>query len=293
LGPTACGRGVPESNFTWLVTSVSEDDGSPFGGGSTTAIRRIGPFTIGFFSVLATDTATRSNPGSQVHFTAPIVAANEAVEALRAHGVDVVGALTHEPVDDDKALVDEVPGIDLVLGGDEHVPMTVDERGTPIIKAGHDAEFLAVVDLTLEKVDGKTKVTVASHLVPTLGAKPSAALMAKIKGYNDDFASQLAAPIATLDTELDSRSSVVRSPESGSRRRGRRRRPGCRYRALNCGRHPCRSSLPRRRRTGPQGYPARAALRQPGGGDRADGPADQGRARKRRVEGPGKCRAFP
>jgi 2',3'-cyclic-nucleotide 2'-phosphodiesterase (5'-nucleotidase family) len=214
FGPTTLRQRMSESKFVWLVTSVSEDDGSPFGGGSTTAIRRIGPFTIGFFSALSTDTATRSNPGPRIHFTAPIVAANEAVDALRAHGVDVVVALTHEPVADDRALIDQVPGIDLVLGGDDHEPMTVEERGTPIIKAGHDAEFLAVVDLTLEKVEGKAKVTVASHLVPTLGAKPNAALMEKIKRYDDDFASQLEATIATLDTDLDSRASVVRSAES-------------------------------------------------------------------------------
>jgi 2',3'-cyclic-nucleotide 2'-phosphodiesterase (5'-nucleotidase family) len=60
FGPTTLRERMADSNFTWLVTSVSEDDGSPFGNGSTTAIRRIGPFTIGFFSVISTDTATQS-----------------------------------------------------------------------------------------------------------------------------------------------------------------------------------------------------------------------------------------
>ena len=214
FGPTTLRQRMSESDFTWLVTSVSEDDGTPFGGGSTTAIRRIGPFTIGFFSVLSADTPTRSNPGPHVHFMAPVMAAPEAVKALRAHGVDVVVAITHEPVADDRTLIDQVPGIDLVLGGDDHEPMTVQENGISIVKSGHDGEFLAVVDLTLSKVDGKTVATVASHLVPTLGARPRAALMAKIKAYNDDFENELATPLASLDSELDSRASVVRSGES-------------------------------------------------------------------------------
>ncbi len=214
FGPTTLRQRMAESDFVWLVTSVSEDDGTPFGGGSAAAIRRIGPFTIGFFSVLSTDTQTRSNPGPHVHFTPPVLAAQQAVKALRDHGVDVIVALTHEPVADDKTLIDKVPGIDLVLGGDDHEPMTVQENGTSIIKAGHDAEFLAVVDLTLERVDGQVKATVASHLVPTLGAKPNAALMKKIDAYNADFADELAAPIATLDTDLDSRASIVRNAES-------------------------------------------------------------------------------
>lgn len=214
FGPTTLRQRMAESDFIWLATSVSEDDGTPFGGGAATAIRRVGPFTIGFFSVLSTDTSTRSNPGSNVHFMGPVLAAQGAVKALRDHGVDVIVALTHEPVADDKTLIDKVPGIDLVLGGDDHEPMTVQENGVSIIKAGHDAEFLAVVDMTLDKVDGKTTVNVASHLVPTLGAKPNAALMKKIDGYNADFAEELAAPLATLDTDLDSRAAIVRNSES-------------------------------------------------------------------------------
>jgi 5'-nucleotidase/UDP-sugar diphosphatase len=214
FGSTVLRQRMAESQFTWLVTSVSEDDGTPFGGANTTAIRRIGPITFGFFSVLSTDTSTRSNPGPHVHFLAPIAAASEAVKALRAHGVDVVVALTHEPVAADKALIDQVPGIDLVLGGDDHEPMMVQEQGISIIKAGHDAEFLAVVDLTAEKNDGKVTVNVASHLVPTLGAKPNAKLLEKIAGYNDDVARQLGQHIATLDSELDSRIDMVRGAES-------------------------------------------------------------------------------
>ncbi len=214
FGPTTLRQRMADSDFTWLVTSVSEDDGTPFGDGATTAIRRVGPFTIGFFSVLPADTPTRSNPGSHVHFAQPAMAAQEAVKALRDHGVDVIVALTNEPVADDKTLIDKVPGIDLVLGGNDQDSMTVTENGVPIVKAGHNAESLAVVDMTLAKVDGKTTVDIASHLVPTLGAKPNAALMKKINAFNADFTDDLATPIATLDTDLDSRASIVRNAES-------------------------------------------------------------------------------
>jgi 2',3'-cyclic-nucleotide 2'-phosphodiesterase (5'-nucleotidase family) len=214
FGPSVLRERMAESQFVWLTTSVREDDGKPFGGGSATAIRRIGRVTIGFFSVLSLDTASRSNPGTHVIFLSPIEAADEAVKALRTHGVDVVVALTHEPVADDKKLIRQVPGIDLVLGGDDHEPMTIEEQGVPIVKAGHDAEFLAVVDLSIDKQGGQVKVTATSHLQPTLGVKPNAKLAARIKAYTDSFDKQLAQPVATVEGELDSRADMVRGAES-------------------------------------------------------------------------------
>jgi 5'-nucleotidase / UDP-sugar diphosphatase len=215
LGPDVLRGNMSLSDLTWLVTSVSEDDGSPFAGANTTAIRRIGPFTIGFFSIIATDSTERVKTGLHVHFLAPVVAAGEAVKALRAHGVDVVVALTHQPVADDKTLVDQVPGIDLVLGGDDLEPMLLAERGVPIVKAGRDAENLAVVDLTIAKDDaGKVTLNAASHLVPTLGAKPDAKLMASIAAYNTKFDNEMSEPVVTLAGELDSRAEIVRSAES-------------------------------------------------------------------------------
>jgi 2',3'-cyclic-nucleotide 2'-phosphodiesterase (5'-nucleotidase family) len=205
---------MAESQFVWLATTVRDDDGAPFGGGVATAIRRVGPYTIGFFSVLALDTAGRSSPGAHVNFLSPIVAAGEAVKALRAHGVDVVVALTHEPVADDKALIDQVPGIDLVLGGDDHVPMTAEEHGIPIVKAGHDVEALAFVDMSIDRQDGQIKVTATPRLVATLGVKANARLAAKIKTYDDEFDRQLDLPVATISGELDSRQDVARGAES-------------------------------------------------------------------------------
>jgi len=110
FGPSVLRERMAESQFVWLTTSVREDNGKPFGGGSATAIRRIGRVTIGFFSVLSLDTASRSNPGTHVIFLSPIEAADEAVKALRTHGVDVVVALTHEPVADDKKLIRQGSG---------------------------------------------------------------------------------------------------------------------------------------------------------------------------------------
>jgi 5'-nucleotidase / UDP-sugar diphosphatase len=92
--------------------------------------------------------------------------------------------------------------------------VTIEEQGVPIIKAGTEAEFLAVVDLAIDKTNSGVKVAATWHLQPTLGARPNAKLLAKIKTYTDAFGQELSQQLATTDTSLDSREEVVRAAES-------------------------------------------------------------------------------
>jgi 2',3'-cyclic-nucleotide 2'-phosphodiesterase (5'-nucleotidase family) len=205
---------IKESNFQWLATSVREDDGSPFGGAAGTAILRVGPVTLGFFSVLTPETAILASPGPHVHFLMPEAIAADAVKALRAAHVDVVIAMTHETDAEDEALLKAVPGIDVVLGGFETAPLATNVQGVPLVKPGLNAAEVGVVDFTIDKDGGQAKVTVEARLEPTAGVRPSPKIGTKIKAYLDDFDKLLAQPVATLQSELDSRAPGVRTGES-------------------------------------------------------------------------------
>jgi 2',3'-cyclic-nucleotide 2'-phosphodiesterase (5'-nucleotidase family) len=214
FGPDVLRDRIKESGFRWLATSVREDDGSPFGGAAATAILRVGPVTLGFFSVLTPDTASLSSPGPHVHFLMPEAIAADAVKALRAAHVDVVIALTHETDAEDESLLKAVPGIDVALGGFESAPVSTDVQGVPLIKPGLNAAEVGVVDLTIDKDGGQAKVTVDARLEPTADIRPSAKIGGRIKAYLDDFDKVLAEPVATLQGELDSRAPGVRTGES-------------------------------------------------------------------------------
>jgi 5'-nucleotidase/UDP-sugar diphosphatase len=78
----------------------------------------------------------------------PAAAAQYYVPLLRRQA-DVVIALTHLGVDDDRELVRQVPGIDLVIGGHSHTPLfrpvlerAQDGRATPITQAGSWGQYL-------------------------------------------------------------------------------------------------------------------------------------------------------
>jgi 2',3'-cyclic-nucleotide 2'-phosphodiesterase (5'-nucleotidase family) len=215
FGPEILEQRIAESKFVWLATNVRDADGKPFAGVHPVALRHIGSVTLGFFALLAPSTAVESSPGPGVNFLPPELVATEAVAKLRAAGCDVVIALTHQPLDDDKALVKAVPGIDLVLGGDEKEPMAIEQDGVPILRTGINLKVLARVEMTIDKPkDGPAKITKTYRLVPTSGVKPNAKIDAEVSLYESDFEKELGQPVATLASPLDSRMETVRTAES-------------------------------------------------------------------------------
>jgi 2',3'-cyclic-nucleotide 2'-phosphodiesterase (5'-nucleotidase family) len=216
FGPDVARARIAGSRFVWLGTNVLNADGSPFGGARSEWIRTAGPFKIGFFGVLTPTTAAVSSPGPDVRFTDPQAEAAAAVGRLRARGAQVVVALTHLGMDADRALAQAVKGIDVILGGHDHEPMSVYENGVLIFKAGHDGQFLGVVELQVDTREGQpARVAPVSWLTrTTTGVTPDPEMATLVKGYTDRLASDLDVVIGTAGVELDTRGEALRSREA-------------------------------------------------------------------------------
>jgi len=78
-----------------------------------------------------------------------IGAARSAVDDLHSQGARVVIAITHQEMSDDEKLVRSVPGIDLVIGGHDHLYMQTRVNGAWITKADADARSAIVYDVTV------------------------------------------------------------------------------------------------------------------------------------------------
>ena len=124
LGPEVTQQRMAESRFVWLGTNVLGADGKPFGGALATMTRQVGELTVGLFGLLTPDTAHLSSPGHTVTLAPVLPTAQAAVETLRKAGADVILALTHLTIAEDRALAQQVPGISVILGGHEHDPIT-------------------------------------------------------------------------------------------------------------------------------------------------------------------------
>lgn len=129
-------------------------------------IKRVGPLRVGIFGLTTTD--ARNYPAAREGLTIdpPIPAARAMAAALRPRS-DVVIALTHLGVEEDRRLAVEVDGIDAIVGGHSHTylaaplfvgsppgPDPLDVHGTII---AHNFEWGAMLGrLNLRLVRGQT-----------------------------------------------------------------------------------------------------------------------------------------
>ncbi len=209
---------LAESKFTWISSNVTQADGQPFPNvpaNVTFAARNDDgkEVRVGLFGL-----TLGSNPVPYVAYRDPVAVAKEQVAALRSQ-VDVLIAITHLRLEGDIDLVQQVPEIDLVIGGHEHENVAV-ERGpdfTPVVKADANGRSVYIhrlrFDTSSNVLDHEAtlrRVTPALADDPTVGA----AVDRWVKAAFDGFRAQGFEPnkaIATTTEPLDGRESSVRN----------------------------------------------------------------------------------
>ena len=157
---------VRESAFEWVATNttLTVADAPPV---KKTLIVDAAGTRIGIFGILYPIQKPYAR-SSDV-----IASARVAVEALRDDGAQVIVALTHQNMDDDVTLVKDVPGIDLVIGGHDHLYMQRREGETWIAKADADAKSVIVYDVTVPPT-GAIRTTPLRVVLDTTVAKDPA-----------------------------------------------------------------------------------------------------------------------
>src|SRR6266851_548180 len=218
FGPEVTQQRLAEARFPWLGTNVLGPDGKPFGGALATMTRPVGELTIGLFGLLTPETARLSSPGPTVTFAPVVPTAKTSVAALRQAGADVIIALTHLSIAEDRALAKQVSGISVILGGHDHEPITWYEGGTLIHKAGYDAHYLGRIDLTIEKkvTEKGAQVTVIPswRMIANRGVTPDAGVAAEVARYTAALDKELGQPLGQTQTALNSQTGEVRTRET-------------------------------------------------------------------------------
>jgi 5'-nucleotidase len=144
-----------DSAFQWLTTNTyrcNPECNARFPATEELIVMDIGRTRVGLFGLLY------PIEKSYAKSTEVVAAAKNAVRNLRNRGADVVIAITHEDMPDDVSLVEQVSGIDFVIGGHDHLYMQNQVNGTWITKADADAKSVVVYDVTVPS-RGKPQAT--------------------------------------------------------------------------------------------------------------------------------------
>ncbi len=155
FGPDTLRDRIKESRFTWLATNViDKKTGKPFADTPPYVVREVGGVKLGFFGLLTPETAQFSSVGPDVTFLDPCETARRTAAELKAKGAQVIVALTHLAMREDKQVARCAP-IDVIIGGHEHELLESLSGRTPIFKWGADARDLGRIDLNVKLPSGE------------------------------------------------------------------------------------------------------------------------------------------
>jgi 5'-nucleotidase/UDP-sugar diphosphatase len=201
------------SEFDWLAANCLEANGDYLTGPQQIRLVDCGAFKIGVFGLVTPDTAWLSKADDGVRFRPILETAREMIQKLQAAGADVLVAMTHLSIQEDRELANHCPELHVILGGHEHFPLTWYEGNTLIHKSGYDAQFLCRIDLEIAKDrKGNLCVNPTWQMIANRNIPPEIRVQRTVECYQGELDNQLNRVIAELPGELDS--STVRSMES-------------------------------------------------------------------------------
>jgi 5'-nucleotidase len=213
FGPDVLLQRMKESRFTWLGANVMDKrTARPFGDTPPFVIREVGGVKVGIFGVLLGKTKYSSKPGPDVYFTDTCQKARELVPKMKEGGAQVIIALTHLFVSEDKVLARCAP-IDLIIGGHEHVMMQAVSNGTPIVKMSSEARELGRVTLHVGTRSHKLK-SMDFDMLPVTPEVPEDAAFATAMHEYDGLLAELSQPVGRTSVALDALEESNRTHET-------------------------------------------------------------------------------
>ena len=218
FGPDVLQERLAESETDWLAGNVTSAGGG-FPGTTATAVVDRDGYRIGFLGLVTTETPVISSPGPDVAF-APVAETGAALaQDLKSEGADIVVALTHQGLGADLELLRKVKGIDVVLGGHDHLLIAHHDGRHAVMKAGSQGRHVGVLTLKIDRVEGRggaTRVvwTPDFRLRSTAATEGDAELAARVRDYQARLDESLDVVIGETAVELSTRGFLRGSAET-------------------------------------------------------------------------------
>jgi 5'-nucleotidase len=215
FGPAVLAERMRESAFTWVSSNVLDRrTGRPFGGARPEVFLTLDGVRIGVFGVTTPESAATSSPGPGIEIRETTGVARAVSGDLRRRGAQLIVAVTHQAMAEDRALA-AAPGVevDVVLGGHEHEPLVAEEGGTLITKAGSDARYLVQIDLWYGG-DGRLRERSWTFHEVSARIPPDPQVEALVRAHGERLGRELDVIVGHTAVPLDARRRQLRSEES-------------------------------------------------------------------------------
>lgn len=213
FGPDVLRKRMGESKFKWLAANVvDKKTGKLFGDTPEFIVREFDGVKIGIFGIVLQETLKTSRPGPDVDIGDPCATATRVVPKIRAAGAQVIVALTHLAMNDDKQLA-RCSGVDVIIGGHEHTLLESMAGHAPIFKMTADARELGRIDLNINKVTGKVE-SIDWQVIPVTDQVKEDVAFAPLNEKYGPLLKSLEQIVGRTSVELDIKSADVRTRET-------------------------------------------------------------------------------
>jgi len=206
---------IKGSKALWFGSNIKNTQGKLLDEVRDYKIINLNGVKIGIFGTCTTKTKMLSNPGPNVLFEPVIETSEKVVNKLKGKGVDVIIALTHQSLEEDFELARQIQGIDLILGGHDHFPITVERYGTLIHKSGCDATYLGKIDLKISKNNLETKIIPSWQMLPvSKEVRPDNTIIKQLELLSSDNNLKWLKNTIKLSDDLDIKRDNIRTKEN-------------------------------------------------------------------------------
>ncbi len=201
---------ISSASFPVISANIFEHGRKYIGGVKPYVILKKEGVQIAVIGITTPATYYTTKPGNVagLKFVAPEKVLPAIIERVRAQGVSIVIALTHDGLDADRELARKVGGIDFIVGGHSHTAIRdpVVESGTVIVQAGSNGIYLGVLNITFDlekkKVLDYTRKDELRLVSPASGAGFDPEVVRIVDKYEPQVKTEFSKVIGTASADL-------------------------------------------------------------------------------------------
>lgn len=214
-GPDVLAKSLKKNGTKALCSDLVTADTAMAGACAPYYIEKIGSASVGFFSLMTEHFSSLTNGNNIRLKDNNLVVAKRMVQLLKEQGADLVVALTHIGVTQDRLLAVNVPGIDIIFAGHSHKLLLDYERvgETILLSAGEKGDALIYLEVSLDQNNKIINDAINFRLIPiTEDIVEDDNLKLQLDLYQEQMPAEVV--LGTTETVWDLRKTTVRAKES-------------------------------------------------------------------------------